>query len=160
MTLTSENKRTLSAICARLVPSDELGPGAVQAGVPEYIEEALATASARDAPLYERGFALLDADAELHHGARFAVLEESVQDELLRAFESREPESEARQFFELVRSHTIEGMFGQPWWGGNREQIGWKLIGYPEPRLSWSEADQEIVALPSPRATPRTGNGR
>ena len=47
-------------------------------------------------------------------------------------------------FFELVRRHLIEGMFGDPRWGGNAEGRGWALVGYPGPRLVWTEADQRL----------------
>ena len=72
-----------------------------------------------------------------------------VQDSLLRELESEPVETAERVFFETVRNHTIEGMFGDPKWGGNRDYAGWKMIGYKRPRLVWSQADQEITALPA-----------
>jgi gluconate 2-dehydrogenase gamma chain len=43
---------------------------------------------------------------------------------------------EATTFFQLLRTHTIEGMFCDPVHGGNAGMIGWQLIGYPGPRMS------------------------
>ena len=48
-------------------------------------------------------------------------------------------EIETTYFFRLLRQHTIEGMFCDPMHGGNADLIGWQLIGYPGPYMSWSE---------------------
>jgi gluconate 2-dehydrogenase gamma chain len=49
-------------------------------------------------------------------------------------------------FFELVRRHVMEGMFGDPAYGGNRDRAGWELLGYAGPRLVWTEAEQRLRA--------------
>ena len=51
-------------------------------------------------------------------------------------------------FFEVVLRHAIEGMFGDPAWGGNIDRIGWDLLGYPGPRHVWTPADQELGVEP------------
>jgi hypothetical protein len=145
--LTDEQARTLRAICDRIVPSDATGPGALDAGAPNYIELALESDDAPLLPLYERGIRRLDERARQRHRDAFATLDGSIQDSLLRELESEPAGSEGRSFFETARDHTIEGMFGDPSWGGNRAGAGWRLIGYRRPRLVWSAADQAITPL-------------
>ena len=148
--LTEQQTQTLSAICGRLVPTDDSGPGAVDVGAPCYIQRALESDYASLLPLYQRGLQKLDERARARHGEEFARLDGCAQDPLLREVESGSEGDELRLFFETIRSHTVEGMFGDPSWGGNRDQSGWKLIGYRAPRLTWSKADQEITPLPEP----------
>lgn len=91
--------------------------------------------------IYRMGIAELNRDAQNHHGTDFASLPEAQQDELVAELASDQPPSgggharfeqpSRNDFFELVRQHTIEGMFGDPIYGGNRGLAGWKLIGYP-----------------------------
>jgi gluconate 2-dehydrogenase gamma chain len=118
------------AILARLIPSDENGPGAREAQVVQYVARLAAEDSGvRDA--YARGLAAV--------GERFVELapdeQDAVLDELARS---------SSAFFELIRRHALEGMFGDPSWGGNAGRVGWELLGYPGPRHEWTEADQQI----------------
>jgi gluconate 2-dehydrogenase gamma chain len=54
-------------------------------------------------------------------------------------------------FFAQLRQRAIEGMFGDPAWGGNLAGVGWRLLGYPGPRLVWSAEDQRITEIaPAP----------
>ena len=52
----------------------------------------------------------------------------------------------ASAFFNLVRAHTLEGTFGDPYYGGNQDFIGWEMIGYPGLRLAVSAEDQRMTA--------------
>jgi len=132
----------LAAVLARLIPADEHGPGAVEAGVGAYVERALGAEHRRHRDAYARGLAALAAAARARHGAPFERLAPERQDELLAALEGGE-------FFELMRAHAIEGFFGDPVWGGNAGGAGWELLGYPGPRREWSERDQELDAAPA-----------
>ena len=134
--LSPQERETLEAIAERLIPSDELGPGAGRAGAPDYIESALAGPYADQLDAYRAGLGALEA-------AGFSTLAPERQDELLAALE-RSQLPEERAFFELVRAHVLEGMFGDPGWGGNRDGAGWKLLDYPGPRRSWSEHEQQL----------------
>ena len=58
------------------------------------------------------------------------------------------PDSSA--FFNLVRTHTIQGMFGDPYYGGNANFVGWDLIGYPGLRMTVTEGDQRMSVKPTP----------
>ena len=151
--LGAEAARTLEAMVARLIPSDEHGSGALEAGATRYIDRALGgpLAAAREA--YERGLAALDAYARTLTGRSFAELPADRQDALLRDLEQSTatgfvPSSTA--FFDLVLGHTLEGTFGDPHYGGNRDFIGWDLIGYPGLRLAVTAEQQSMSSPPAP----------
>jgi gluconate 2-dehydrogenase gamma chain len=141
--LSERELEVLDAIVERLIPSDESGPGAREAGVRWFIERALATDYAADADAYRAGLAALDAHALATRGAAFAELEAPEQDAVLRHIEANDLDG-AAGFFELVRRHAVEGMFCDPAWGGNAGRVGWTLIGYPGPKAVWTEADQRL----------------
>lgn len=138
--LSGRERAILEAIVARLIPSDETGPGAREAGVVEYIERSLARAYERHRPAYADGLASL---------ADFPELPAERQDAILGA-----RERQGDPFFELVRGHAIEGMFCDPSWGGNAGGIGWDMLGYPGPRREWTAADQELEVDPRPEEQP------
>ena len=58
-------------------------------------------------------------------------------------------EPSSRSFFNLVRGHTIQGTFCDPYYGGNADFVGWDLIGYPGLRLVVTEDDQRLDAPPA-----------
>ncbi len=88
--------------------------------------------------LYRRGLASLAAYAESEYGDAFVALSGEQQDAIIQALEADEaPRFEApsgQAFFTMVRNHTIEGMFSDPLYGGNRDKVGWRLIGFPGAR--------------------------
>ena len=141
--LDAARTRTLLAVADRLIPTDESGPGALPAGAVEYVGQALAGDYAALLPAYVAGLSSLDADARERHGRVFADLEPDEQDDMLRALEL----GPSAPFFELVRRHVIEGMFGDPSYGGNRDRAGWALHGYGGPQAVWTEPEQRIGEL-------------
>jgi gluconate 2-dehydrogenase gamma chain len=147
--LTAAEAATLEAVVARLIPSDAIGPGALEAGAARYIDGALGDALAAQLGAYRAGLAALEAYARTAAGASFAALPPERQDELLTDLEQNRaagfsPSSSA--FFELVLGHTLEGTFGDPHYGGNRDFIGWELIGYPGLRLAVTAEQQRMNA--------------
>jgi gluconate 2-dehydrogenase gamma chain len=108
---------TLDALLERILP------GAVAAGVRRYVDERA----------YRDGLAELEARG-------FAGLSAHEQDEILLSLEG-DP------FFELVRRHVLEGMFGDPRWGGNADGAGWELLGYPGPRFEWDVEEQQVEVV-------------
>src|SRR3954452_8502284 len=134
---------TLRAFADRLVPTDELGPGAVPAGAVEYVGQALAGDDAHLLPAYVAGLSSLEATDRDRHGAPFAGLAGAEQDALLSALER----GASGAFFELVRRHVFDGMFGDPSYGGNRGRAGWELLGYDGPQAVWTEAEQRIRSI-------------
>jgi gluconate 2-dehydrogenase gamma chain len=141
----------IAAATARIFPSDETGPGASEAAVVLYIDRQLASPYGRDRYRYthppfeegvpEQGYQGKATPRELYREGlllleNFDHLTPASQDARLR-------EIEASPFFRLLRQHTVEGMFSDPMHGGNADMIGWQLIGYPGPQMSWaSHIDQ------------------
>jgi hypothetical protein len=152
-TLTATEAVTLDAIVARLIPSDELGPGAREARAARYIDRALGGALAPSREAYRLGLAAVEKYAHTAKGAAFAALAARDQDEVLSAIEANTatgftPSSSA--FFTLVRTHTLQGTFGDPYYGGNADFVGWNLLGYPGLRLVVTPADQRLDAPLTP----------
>lgn len=120
----------LEAIAARIIPTDDT-PGAREAGVIHFIDRALGEFVAEAAADVRTGLEDLDGRAsKLEDGSRFAQLDTEGQDALLR-------EIEATPFFGLVHFLTVAGMFALPSYGGNRDRLGWQLLGFDH-RHGWS----------------------
>jgi len=154
----------VDAAVARVIPSDDLGPGAREAGVTDFINHQLAGPYGRADSWYmqgpwregtaEQGYQLRLTPAELYrtaiagiddhvrrtHGKSFAALDAAAQDALLEAIDQSRlelPTAHARAFFELLVQNTKEGFLADPVYYGNRDFIGWKLIGFPGPRYNY-----------------------
>jgi len=138
---------TLKAAIDRILPSDDLGPGAVDAGVFVYIDQTLAASDEAVLALYQQGLAALDTAAG---SGGFAGLSAADQDALLTKVEAGSVADVPDGFFITLLTHTRQGMFGDPIHGGNRDFVGWDLIGYPGIKLLWTEADQKIGATIAP----------
>ena len=144
---TAIEARVITAASERIFPNDESGPGATEAGVVVYIDRQLAGPYGRDKYRYtkppfvevltEHGYQGKATPREIYReGIKvlgdFAEQPPAQQDERLRALERT-------LFFQLLRRHTVEGMFCDPLHGGNTNMIGWQLIGYPGPRMSYRD---------------------
>src|ERR687893_2539362 len=135
LVLTPYEARTVAAAFERLFPADESGPGATEIGVLAYLDRALAGAYQDQAEAYRLGLAALDLAARRRGGASFADCSAEKQDALLVDLERgalpdfRIPPQ--RAFFEMLRAHLQEGLFADPAHGGNRDKLGWKLLGHP-----------------------------
>jgi len=130
----------LGALFDRLFPPDARGPGAAEIGATEYVAAAL---EGRDAAHLQAYRALLAALGPEPTPAAIAAWE-------------REGIAEAADF-ELVWRHLREGLFADPAHGGNRDMLGWRLIGFPGAQFGYTEAEQALDApvarMPRPRAT-------
>lgn len=155
--LSSKERHCLQAMVSRIIPADANGPGAMEAGCVGYIESALRDAYRSQKPAYRTGIAALDAYASERHGKRFPALDVKEQDEILRDFarNTRVGEyADSAVFFEMVRRHTLEGMFGDPSYGGNANFAGWDLIGYPGLRMYVTpELEQMKTEIPRSRVS-------
>ncbi len=166
---------------ARLIPADDLGPGAQEAGVAIFIDRQLVTAwgngdhfyrqgpfaagtpqqgsqlAFTPAEMFRLGLAALDDSSRKAHGAAFADLSIEQQDALL---------GEAQQgkldfgvlpsaiFFGALLDATMEGFFADPIYGGNRDKIGWKLVGFPGVHASYAnDIERHGVAWTRPPAS-------
>jgi gluconate 2-dehydrogenase alpha chain len=133
--LSPYDARTAAAVFERLFPADRHGPGATQIGVLAYLDHALAGAYRDRAEAYRLGLAGIDRAARQRHGVPFADCGPEQQDAMLLDLEQGRhlgvwvpPQQE---FFELLRAHLQEGLFADPAHGGNRDKLGWKVLGHP-----------------------------
>src|SRR3990172_12801231 len=156
--LTQPEVRFLDAAVARLIPADELGPGAKEADVTYFIDRQLVSSWGTHGRNYrmgpwpegtpQQGFQSPLTPQEIYraairetniycnkqYGKRFDLLTPAQQDEVLHGLEDGKIELESvssKLFFGLLLRNTEEGFFSDPMYGGNREKIGWKLIGFP-----------------------------
>ena len=144
--LSAGQLRILSAFVDRLIPKDELGPGASESGVPEYINRSLGDYLAAEKPAFVEGLEATDALARRTQNAAFADLTPAQQDALLTSMENGSAEgfANSQAFFNRARRLALEGMFGDPYYGGNKNFAGWDLIKYPGPRLATTADDQKM----------------
>jgi gluconate 2-dehydrogenase gamma chain len=148
--LTSAEADVLEAVCARLIPTDANGPGAAEARAAHYIDRALAGFLAPNRQAYAAGLAAIDRHSVLSHGAAFSRLEPADQDAILKDVEAGKADGLPSGFFTLVRTHTIQGTFCDPFYGGNANFVGWDLIGYPGVRTIVTPAEQGIGVTLTP----------
>jgi gluconate 2-dehydrogenase gamma chain len=144
---TADQAATVDAICARLIPTDANGPGAAEARTGRYIDRQLAAGLTGYKPDYDTGLAQVDAYSQRTYGAPFTGLTAAQQDAVLTNMQAGTATgfSGSRTFFTLLRDHTIQGMFCDPFHGGNADFAGWDLIGYPGIKVGGvAPADQAL----------------
>ena len=144
---TAAEARVVSAACELIFPADGSGPGATEAGVVIYIDRQLAGPYGRDKYRYTKGPWV---ESTPEHGNQAKATPREIYREGIRLLEDfaalPAPQQDAKlraivktAFFQMLRRHTLEGMFSDPLHGGNAGMIGWQLIGYPGPRMSYRE---------------------
>lgn len=170
----AEEAAAVDAIVARLIPADELGPGAKEAGVTNFIDRQLAgpygghdwlymEGPFPDNPLpsqglqspivprqqYRRGLAAL---AEYCRGAFsgrvFQQLTTEEQDKVLTGLEKGDlklPGFDGKMLFLTVQANCLEGFFADPIYGGNQGMVGWQLVGFPGTRYDY----RDVMAKPN-----------
>lgn len=116
----------LEALAGAILPSDET-PGAKEAGVVFFIDRALATFDRDKQGLYREGLAgVQQKRRELFPEiASIASLSAAQCNDVVKSIEKTE-------FFEQLRTHTVMGFLATPEWGGNRNEAGWRLIGFED----------------------------
>jgi gluconate 2-dehydrogenase gamma chain len=120
---TIEEARTLNAVCEQIIPADD-APGAAWAGVIRYIDRQLVGRFKEHQKTYREGIAGLNRLA----GGRFEELDAARQIEILKKVEK---DKQLRPFFDLAIAHTMQGFYGSPRHGGNRDWISWQMLGIP-----------------------------
>jgi gluconate 2-dehydrogenase gamma chain len=148
--LSVRQARFIDALAGRILPTTDT-PGAVEAGAVFYIDRALAGPYSHWLSHYARGLRALDKYAKTKFGASFEKLGEDQQDSVLRDLESGKIAElpNGGHFFELLRAHVLEGVFGEPNYGGNRNMIGWKLVGFPGQQWGYPETYiNKVVDVP------------
>ncbi|HTR38028.1 MAG TPA: gluconate 2-dehydrogenase subunit 3 family protein [Bryobacteraceae bacterium] len=144
--LSATQIRTLEAFVERIIPKDELGPGAAESGVAVYINRSLGDYLKGEKAAFVEGLEATDAYAKRSHGRAFVELSPDQQDAVLTAMDDGKADgfANAQAFFARTRRLTLEGMFGDPYYGGNKNFAGWDLIRYPGPRMATSPDDQKL----------------
>ena len=155
----------LQAACARLIPNDENGPGAVELSVPEFIDREMdgpfghaanwymqgPFASALpefgyQSPLspravYRAGIAAVDAHCrKMFNNRSFSELPATEQDAVLTDLEKGALDFEnvsGKSFFGFILQNTKEGYLADPIHGGNKSMGSWKMIGFPGARADF-----------------------
>ncbi|ARP86013.1 gluconate 2-dehydrogenase subunit 3 family protein [Bordetella genomosp. 9] len=162
----AEEAALMDAIVARLIPADDLGPGAREAGVTTYIDRQLAGAWGSGDHFYrsgpfasgtpQQGYQLSYTPAEMfrtglarfaqavrqaQNGKSFTELDAAAQDDMLARMEAGKLDFSplpSAVFFGALMDATIEGFFCDPIHGGNRDMVGWKLVQFPGAYASYS----------------------
>ena len=135
---TDAEAATVEALCERIIPADA-DPGAAWAGVVEFLDRKLVGYHRRYQGLYRAGLQGVDETARQLFQQDFVHLAAAQQDELLRRLEANDAPGEAwsrvapRDFFGRLVEHTLEGFYGGPRHGGNRDAVSWRMLGLPTP---------------------------
>jgi len=119
--------RALAALCDQIIPADDF-PSASQAGVVNYIDRQVARHYRKHQSAYREGLDAADEMSRKRFGVAFADARADGHLQIAVALEK-----EKRFFFELVRQHTMEGYYGSPRHGGNRDAVSWRMLGLDEP---------------------------
>ncbi|HTW78772.1 MAG TPA: gluconate 2-dehydrogenase subunit 3 family protein [Terracidiphilus sp.] len=127
--LTGDTAATLKAICDRIVPADEF-PSASEAGVLIYIDRQLTRHYRHHQKAYLAGLDQANRISRERFGAALESVSPQQQLAVVAVLESHNS-----AFFELVREHTLEGYYGSPRHGGNRDAVSWRMLGIDEPPL-------------------------
>lgn len=124
--LTREQAAEVEAFASRIIPTDDT-PGAREAGVVYFIDRGLSTWAKDQLPQFNEGLSKLSRDvgAKFSGQTRLAALTPPQQDEVLKSIEQT-------PFFGMMRFATLAGMFSLPSHGGNKDFVGWKLVGQVE----------------------------
>ena len=165
---TPDEAAIVDAVVDRLIPTDELGLGAKDAGVTTFIDRQLTgpygghdwlymqgpfsstplPSQGLQSPLtprqqYRLGLAALESYcASTFAGRGFVHLTIDEQEKLLTGMEKGEvklPNFESRMLFSAILGNTREGYFADPIYGGNRDMAGWKLVGFPGVRYDYRD---------------------
>lgn len=180
--------QTTVAACERIFPADDLGPGAKDLNAAIYIDHQLASqwgingSDYRMGPwykpeetqgeqirlfrkdLFRSGLKELDNYSNQAFSQKFVDLEADQQDEVLIAFENGEANDlsgvPSSEFFNLLRTLTIEGIYADPMYGGNNQMEGWAMRKYPGTRMNYVNEvkSKEFVELKPESLTSHMGH--
>jgi gluconate 2-dehydrogenase gamma chain len=121
---------TVAAACERIIPRDE-DPGAKDASVPAYIDRILQTPELKQMKTdFLQGLAALERRSRSMFQKTFVDTTPEQQDELLTIFKDSGPATGEAHFYEILVTLTLEGFLGDPSYGGNKDRVGWRLVGF------------------------------
>ena len=127
--LSDREAQTLTVLCDQIIPADNF-PSASQAGVVTFIDRQLARSYRRHRKAYREGLAGAERLAQERFGVALSSARPAQQLAIALTLEKQEP-----AFFNLVRTHTMQGYYGSPRHGGNRDAASWRMLGLDEPPL-------------------------
>jgi gluconate 2-dehydrogenase gamma chain len=175
---TGEEGRAMEALADCIIPADSETPGGKDSGCAVFVDRQLAGPYGRQEGLYLRppfqagarnqghqsekgpgqqyreGFAALNQASTAKFGKSFADLSDDDKEAILKGLESGEltlQGIDGKSFFEQVVKDVQTGFFADPIYGGNRDMVAWKMIGYPGARynyLDWVGRHNERFPLP------------
>jgi gluconate 2-dehydrogenase gamma chain len=159
LTFTNEDFGILSAACERVLPRDA-DPGALDANVPFYIDRILQSPQLENMKKnFIPGVAALDRRAQRMFKVGFAQATPAQQDEVLTIFKNSPEASGEARWYEMLVVLTLEGFLGDPTYGGNKDSVGWKLVGFT--LVNHAEADPTAPYDGAKRLTElRCGGGK
>lgn len=170
MYFTPEQFKVVDAACERIFPEDEIGPGAKALGAAYFIDHQLAGDwgfNSRDymqGPFYpgevtqgyqgrlkrreifDIGIQEMNNYSTSTQQKRFYELPPEQQDAVLKAFESDEVKLttiSASAFFKMLRASTLEGVYSDPLYGGNKNMDGWKMKNYPGNQMAYTQVIEQ-----------------
>ena len=137
---TNDEADCLIAICEQMIPADQ-DAGATDAGVIRFIDRQTHLRFPKDLPTYQKGIAALQASCKEQHGLLFEKLEQPAQIEILKRLEQgRLPAAHWEgigqpSFFNLVLNRTMQGFYGSPRHGGNKNYVSYRMLKLDYPLL-------------------------
>ena len=143
---TKQEQTTALAVFNQLFPPHKHHPGAIEAGVLDYIDRIITEFNQDDLEWYRLGFKALNACSMAMVGLPFADCHSSQQTAILLQLEQGTlpnfSDIPQQPFFEMLLKHLREGLFSDPSYGGNREKSGWAFLNHPGVWHDYSEAEQ------------------
>lgn len=136
---TPEEAKCVIALCEQIIPADKYGGGATEAGVIHYIDRQLVAVFDYDQLRYQLGLEALQRSCLKLHSKRFEKLDWDDQHQVLLSLEANELPGEYWQdldpgrFFSLLISHTMQGFYGAPRHGGNKNYMSYGMMGLDFP---------------------------
>ena len=127
------------ALCEQIIPADEHGGGATEAGVIHYIDRQLVAVFDYDQVVYQQGISALQAACLEIYGGRFETLDPAIQNFICTQLEENNlagsdwGDLRQSRFFSLVVRHTMQGFYGAPRHGGNRNYMSYRMMGLDYP---------------------------
>lgn len=148
--LTPAEAAVIEACAEQIIPADQ-DPGARDAGVIFYIDKQLSRKFKKNLPTYQRAVISLDQMCQSLHKKNFIDLDFATQTQIMQALESNKvpaniwKDVSARDFFNLVREHTMQGFYGSPRHGGNKDYASYRMLGLDYPRLMGQNRYKEVL---------------
>ena len=136
---TVNEAKCVIALSEQIIPADDEWPGATYAGVINYIDKQLIEVFIEDQVKYRQGISALQLTCQEMFGKTFEALKFDDQTEFLNKLEQNEvsrdhwQNSRPSDFFRMVIGHTMQGFYGSPRHGGNRNYISYNMmhLDYP-----------------------------